>query len=450
MNLTIQFPKISVKSAMPLVNVIMMTVLYLAGFDLKWPFVFFVVMTYALLFPKKLFNPKNIVFGYYFMWYCLAPVFANRYRMMCETYGGDRVNAAYMMCFTTYSVAMFTLEYFIGESENAQVNKYNERKGYSTGCAFDNEVRLGFVATVAMMGMLIIGITVYVNKTGGLSAWVESANNAFFNRGGAGLFYILFTHALLLLLFFEGQREKIGYWSYFRRALYIVLLFACYTFIGSRSTTFMMILVLFADKIIKLDTLDKKSFGIITMGAVIFVIGMIIRLGDLMRVSLKVSLNQILNYFDTFENLLIMLRDFPPDLGKTFFLPLNWPFVKLGFTGVSKFYDMSIWLTTEYYPESWINGGTTQWPIESDMYLSFLFWGGIPVLFLYFGIIAYLYKRAQNKGCWQFIYVMEGFYIISHLRGGFLIYWYYWLIPIYLALVLKQTRADAEKCGQGV
>ena len=50
----------------------------------------------------------------------------------------------------------------------------------------------------------------------------------------------------------------------------------------------------------------------------VFVVGMIVRLGDLMRISLSVSVNQILNYFDTFENLLILLRDFSPDIGKTF------------------------------------------------------------------------------------------------------------------------------------
>lgn len=204
----------------------------------------------------------------------------------------------------------------------------------------------------------------------------------------------------------------------------------------------MMILVLFADRVIKLDTLDRKSLLIIFSGLTVFVVGMIVRLGDLMRISLSVSVNQILNYFDTFENLLILLRDFSPDIGKTFFLPLNWPLVKMGVTAFSPFYDMSVWLTTEYYPESWLNGGTTQWPIEADMYMSFMFWGGIPVLILYFGIIAYIYKKAQDKGIWQFIYIIEGFYILSHLRGGFLIYWYYWLIPLYIWLVMRYGRKN--------
>ena len=163
-----------------------------------------------------------------------------------------------------------------------------------------------------------------------------------------------------------------------------------------------------------------------------------------MKVSVKESIAHILNYFDTFENLLILIRDYTPSIGKTFFLPLNWPLVKLGFDGFSKYYDMSVWLTNVYYPESWINGGTTQWPMEADMYLSFFFFGGIPLVILYFGIIGYIYRRAHKKGVWQFIYIIEGFYIISHLRGGFLIYWYYWLIPIYVWIV---TRYGNRKDG---
>ena len=128
--------------------------------------------------------------------------------------------------------------------------------------------------------LFVVGLYVYIRRTGGIAAWISSANDAFFNRGGAGLFYILFTHTLLLLLYFEGQRAETGLWSYFRRILYIALLAVSYTFIGSRSTTFMMILVLFADRVIKLDTLDRKSLLIIFSGLTVFVVGMIVRLGD--------------------------------------------------------------------------------------------------------------------------------------------------------------------------
>ena len=190
----------------------------------------------------------------------------------------------------------------------------------------------------------------------------------------------------------------------------------------------------------KLDIGDRKSIVVILSGFTVFIIGMVVRLGDLMLVSVSKSLSHVLNYFDTFENLLMVMKDYPPGLFGTFFLPLNCPWVKLGVTEVSQYYDISIWMTVNYYPESWLNGGTTQWPLESDMYLSFCFWGGLPIVILYFSIIAYLYRKAQTKSVWQFIYIIEGFYIISHLRGGFLIYWYYWLIPIYVWLIKRYYK----------
>ncbi|WP_155833827.1 O-antigen polymerase [Butyrivibrio hungatei] len=353
----------------------------------------------------------------------------------------EKVNQAFLMCFVTYAVAMFTLEWFLNDLDKdtdriTEVRK--EKKDRKK-----NEIRMGKVTFSVVCSLFTIGFFIYVKRTGGFSAWIKSANDAFFSRGGAGMFYLLFTHALLLLLFFEGQRGITGWRGYFRRFLYIVLLCASYTFIGSKSTTFMMILMLMADKVIKLETLDKKSILLIVLGLVIFVVGMIVRLGEIMTGSLITGINQILNYFDTFENFLIMTRDYSPDFLRTFFLPLNWPLVKLGITNFSEFFDMSVWLTMKYYPDSWMNGGTMQWPIEADMYMSFYYWGGIPLLIIYFATIALIYKKAQNRGAWQFIYIIEGFYILSHLRGGFLIYWYYWLIPLYIWLIIKYDKKQS-------
>ena len=101
------------------------------------------------------------------------------------------------------------------------------------------------------------------------------------------------------------------------------------------------------------------------------------------------------------------------------------------------FRSMSIWLTNIYYPDSWVKGGTHQWPIEADMYFNYMFVFGFPILGLYFWIIAKLYKLAQKKGgVWMFIYINEWFDIIGHLRGGIFLHIYWYLIPLYIILVL--------------
>jgi|GEM_PF-2401159 len=451
--LKIRIPKITVKSILPLVNLLMIIVLYILEIDLKYFFSFFTIVTYICLFPRKLFNPKNIVFAYYFIWYCLAPMFANRYKNINMEFGLETVNMAFLMCFVTYAFAMFALELYLGDIDKG--GKLAITIGFNSGlrsakCKREKqyrkltEVRMGYIPFFAIVILFVIGFIIYVQKTGGLSAWIENPNDAFFNRRGAGMYYILFTHSLLLLLYFEGQKSECNIGDYFRRIVYIGILAISYTFIGSRSTTIMMVLVLIADRALKMDIFDKRSILIVLFGIAVFVVGMFVRLGAIMRVSFRVGLDQILNYFDTFENLLIMLRDIPPGFMQTFFLPLNWPLVKLGITFFSPYYDMSVWMTTVYYPDSWINGGTTQWPMESDMYMSFYFVGGIIFVVLYFAIIANLYKKAQKKGVWQFIYMLECCYIGSHLRGGFLIYWYYWLIPLYIWLVMRYDKHSEE------
>lgn len=451
----IRVPKIPAKATIPFVCLGIITALYLSGHEVKYVFASMVVLTYVLLFPRKLFNPKNFVFGFYFVWYCLGPICAERYAHMYERFGTERVNTAFVYCFATYAFAMFTLEWFLNDLDKGQKittsTKFYDKKDkrheqIERKCG---ELRLSITAFTVLCVLFAVGLLIYISRTGGIGAWLTSANDAFFNRGGSGFFYIMFTQSLLLLLYFEGQKAVIGVLGYARRFLYIGLLAVSYVFIGSRSTTFMAILVLFADRIIKLDTFNRKSIIIIISGIAIFVIGMVVRLDDLILSNVSYSVNRILNYFDTFENLLIMMRDFSPGFMRTFLLPLNWPLAKLGISVFAPYYDMSIWLTTVYYPDSWLNGGTTQWPLEADMYMSFFFWGGIPVVIAYFVIIAYIYRKAQDKGVWQYIYIIEGFYIISHLRGGFLIYWYYWLIPIYIWLLKKYKKKDNTIIVQG-
>jgi len=149
-------------------------------------------------------------------------------------------------------------------------------------------------------------------------------------------------------------------------------------------------------------------------------------------------LSYSLNYFDTFENFGKLLQDYSSGLFVTFFMPFLWPFIKLGLSN-QEFYDINVWLTAQYTPDTWYAGqGTNQWNIETDMYLNYHFWGGIPLVILYFAIIAFLYNKAKSVGgVWKFIYIYEATLILSHLRGGLFIFWYWYLIPLYAWLIFK-------------
>ena len=115
--LKVRVPTISVKATVPLAFMAVIFMIYFLGYEMKYIFAGMVVLTYAFLFPQKLMNPKNLVFAYYFVWYCLGPIFANRYQDIYERFGTDRVNTALVLCFVTYAFAMFTLEWFLGNKD---------------------------------------------------------------------------------------------------------------------------------------------------------------------------------------------------------------------------------------------------------------------------------------------------------------------------------------------
>lgn len=425
--------KLIVQSLIAVVLLVGIYIINYFGVRLEWYFCISLGVIYLSMMPKKLMNPKNFVFVYYFVFYGVAPLVANRYANMYEVYG-SLVNKAYVLCFTTYAISMTTLNICLNRCEEKLKGTEQEQRVLS-----EKKNVLSNIDRIVYFLLLVVGLVIYIQKTGGLERWLTNPDAAFFSRRGSGLYYLMFTNMLMILLFLDNQNKLKTKKDIAKRVSYIVLLLGLSIFIGSRSTTFIMVLMLFSYTIMQLNLINAKSIGLVGIGAGIFIAGMYIRQDHLMT-TLAQTIATFFDYFDTFKNLLISLKDFPPAFGLTVLLPFNWILMKFGvYIGVP-YHDMSIWLTDTYYPDSWAVGGTTQWPIETDMYLSFMYYGGIPLVVLYFVVIAYLYRRAQEKGVWRFIYINEAMMIISHLRGGIFIFWYFWLIPLYLWLIFRYDK----------
>ena len=296
-------------------------------------------------------------------------------------------------------------------------------------------IKLDKLDKILLFMCFFMALGIYIKRTGGLGLWLSNPNDAFFSRRGSGLYYMIYSNALMILLFFGGKGKT--------KVWYIGLLLLSYIFIGSRSTTLIMVMMIFSYELMNMRLFEKNTFFFLLGVVGIVTIGLYIREKEVMQ-NFSQIVSTSLNYFDTFENLIISLRDFEPSFGKTFFLPINWILMRIGAYVCVPYHDMSIWLTTIYYPESWINGGTTQWPIETDLYLSFYYYIGLSLVIVYFVIIAYLYSRAQKGGIWHLIYINEAMYILSHLRGGIFIYWYFWLIPIYMWLIIRYGKGSSS------
>ncbi len=383
----------------------------------KYVFAFSVVIVYLFALPKKLMNPKNILFFFYFVWYVLAPIFGSRYSADRMTSYSDKVGLAFLMCYVVYVVAMLTLDYSLGNVDDGELA---ER---------DNQNQ-SFVSRCITIVLLFIGMALFIKHSGGLYLWLTDANAAQFNRRGSGLYFLVYSLAFVVLAFFVGQ-EKDGKRAWVSKSIFLVFLLLNFELLTSKLTVITLLMLLFSDALLKSNLFGKMTIILGLSGSVVFIGGLVVR-----GFNVYSALSYALNYFNTFENFGILLKDYSPGFLTTFIMPFLWPFIKLGIVN-QEFYDFNVWLTVQYTPDSWYIGqGTDQWNIESDLFLNYHFWGGVPFIILYFGIIAFLYKKVRiTGGIWKLIYIYEAMLIMSHLRGGIFIFWYWYLIPLYVWLI---------------
>lgn len=407
----------------------------MAMFTIKGIVFFFIAalfLIYFIVIPNNFYNPKNFVMGYYFMWYGVAPLLASRYAILED--GDHNVAKAYSMFLVTFSCAMLTLDF-------VEKRKYFENK------IVKEKKKLNLLELVGLIAIYVFALSIYIKRTGGLSLWLSNANDAFFSRGGSGFLYLMFEYAALLIFFFEGKKRGM-----LKKIILIGLCGITMYFCGSKSIMMLFLFMLFSTQILSIKLFDLKSILVIIVGIIVFFFGMYIRAGQYMS-SIKLALSVSLGYFDTLDEFLLLLKEFPSDIFRTIYFPVNWLLMKLGIHIGLPYYDTSIWLTSIYYPESWAGGGTHQWPLEGYMYLNFKFWLGIPIVIAYFFIIGLVYKKGKDEnGIWRFICINECITIGSHLRGGLFNYWYIYLLPFYMILLfwekrLKSPRGDLHEFG---
>ncbi|MBK5240786.1 O-antigen polymerase [Clostridium sp.] len=408
---------------------IVMLVLYKTAFISPLIFTCFICILYAVSLPKYLFSPQNIIFAYYFLWYGLAPAFALRFQSYTFTTKEEKL--AYLMLFFTYGVSIVFLtlcESFF--NERAQLKKIQNEN-------FDKE-KIGKIIKVSGI-ITLISLVVFIYETGGISYWIMDSKMAFLTRQGAGAIYLAFTQSLMIFASAYGcllykNKSKLSFVGF------TVLILLMYPFIGSKAKVILIIFIGYGLFIINKKIISKWTFVSIISSTIIFSIGIFQR-----NIGMKFAefLPYTLNYFNTYEMFVTLLRDFKPSFLKTFFLPFNKVFLIFGRYNTVPFHDMSSWLTSIYYPTSWAIGATEQWPIEADLYMSFYFILGIPILLAYLTWISYAFYMARKRYLsWVLIYIMEFVFILSHYRGGILIWWYLYLIPFYILVIVVYGKMN--------
>lgn len=395
------------------------------------PYVFLVsvCLGYLLVVPAGLLSPVNMVFLFYAFWYGVAPVFAARYS------GLDYSSEKYPVLYVYVMASVLTMFYCLSLFSRIRV-------GLSF-VSFNFSQRTLKLLYFIFVLLFVASFFFYLESTGGLGRWIEDPKNAFMQRKGAGASYLLFFHSFIIVLAFVAYRNNHKF-SMFSMIFWCVLIFTLNPFVGSKLKVIILYAVLFFPYLGRVRLFSFKT--VLSLAIVFFVVAFGLFVRNLHWMQISDFLPYFFNYFSTLELLHLVLMDYAPGDVATMALPFNRVFMPLGFSYVVPYHDMSVWLTSLYFPHVHDAMATDQWPIEADFYLTFGYWPGILFLAVYSFFLAQLYRVFQG-GYVAFcvIFILEYFMIISHLRGGFFIWWYWYLIPFYgfVYLLFGNTKTNS-------
>lgn len=394
---------------------------------MKWNFLIFSILVYLVNKPKYILSPRNIVFGYYFLWFGLAPIFAERYKFidysdLVVIKSNILISVTYIVCITVSMFIETKYEKNICVNSKGRVNKING-------------------SILSLLGLFsFVLFCLYIAKSGGFIYWLNNLDRAFLTRGGAGQYYLGFI--LLFPLFIYFIRLK-----YYDSKLLLILLggliLALSPFIGSKQKIIYCFMLLFSSHILK-SKMNLMSVLYVSIPVVsLFVLGNYFRNSSWMKMEDIFAYS--FNYFDTYDSLLLFLNNKHQPLE---IMSVIIPFNKISnlFTGRDDFFDLSAYYTNIYFPEAWSIRATVQFPIEVDLYLSFGYWFGLLPLVFFIAIysVVYIKMLSSKKVVFGFIWFYLFFYLLSHLRGGLVLWTDIYVYPylIFSYFLFKKVERD--------
>lgn len=390
----------------------------------------------CVYFPKYLISPSSVILGYYALFYIIAPLFADRYSD--SEFTSTDYAIAYFMAYGVLVTALFSS--IIGERlylNNASSRIEKTYKLKNRNCKAEIVV-LYCMATSSLIAVVLV--------TGGFSYWISNPGDAFLNRGGSGVYYILsqfFTYSLAV---------AVGYYAFYKKKYLYILTYIIWLVItspihGSKGLVSFLVVLAFIPWLRSIRILSKGTVFLSSAFVIIFIGGLYYR--NLTWLTLDNVTPYALNYFTVVSNLIISIKDFPPDFLTTFFLPFNKFLTPFGTSVEVPYYDMNHLLTDKYFPTAWAIRATEQWPVETDLYLNFYYIFGLPLIFFYFMIIGYVFGRAQlsrSVGMWWLSYAFI-FGIIPHLRGSLYNHtdFYYYPMMYLIHFMFRKKHFPADK-----
>jgi len=274
-----------------------------------------------------------------------------------------------------------------------------------------------------------------------LALWLADPAKAFLGREGGGVFYLGFGLSLGIACCCAGVYAA-GSRHWLLLVLYLLFICACGPLLGGKARVFATLAYVtlpwtFCASVMSRSTLILISGLVGSFTAITF-------LRNMSWMRADDFLGYALNYFDTFDYLVLSVSDFEPSWLQTLFLPFNKFLTPFGVSNNAVFYDMSNWLTSVYLPHIWAFRCTVQWPVETDLYLSLHYVFGVPLLMLFMlgnGLIFNMAVRSRSVGL-TYVSAFASFYMVAHLRGSLILWTDFFTIPywIFCFYLLKKLR----------
>lgn len=378
-----------------------------------WLFILIVLCVYFSRPPRYFLSPRNIITAFYFLWYGVGVLIGvDRYGHMSFE-NVHEVNAYIMV---TFGFFFWYVGAVLGEEQAFRPSKFKLQN-------FNIPPKLLFWF---LWGGAILFASLYIQASGGLSLWLTNPGKAFLNREGSGVFVIVFytfIHTAAILASYLAAHKKNYFYFIFTLLTTIVLI----PLLGGKGRIVFQIFLICGCFIYNKKTDVKLVVGFSSVLVFIFVTISAFRSGNS---DASLLANMARNYFDTYQALVMLLRDFQPGEKLTILMPFN-KFDSLIGQEEGVFYDMSLWLTSVYFPTIAKFRATVQWPIEADIYLSFGFFPGLPLILGWGYIAGRIFSLSlHTKQCGLIYLALNLITVISsHARGG-VIYWTdLWLIP---------------------
>jgi len=388
---------------------------------------FGILITYFLHFPRYIFNPRNMVFAFSFLYVILPSTIQVIYEVFELDYvlpWGQVVDwfsfhlITYVDMYIVFIVFFYTFMIFESREKNVTFSNFKIQKFYFT----------------ILLTFTIGCVLLFVQLSGGIIGWVNNYKESFLlGREGLGLlnFITLFLVNILVfvlgLIYFKSKKYKV---SILVISLLLIVLFALIQ--GLKSRLIILLLIFFFPYLLQRPLKIKTFFILGVTFFLLLFIGTYIRSNGYYD-SGSIFFEYLMTYFNAYSLHDMIVQESEPNFFHTIYYPLVKPLIALGFLEPNTAYDISIELTKKYFPNDWETmNATQQWPLVTELYYNYygFFLGWVPII-IYIFIISKLYKRVKDGNfALGLIFILEFLRIFSVFRGVLIP----WQMPMYIVL----------------